>query len=95
MRTLIITPIPLIPTNEGNRVRIHAMIRVLQDLGHDIWILGLGLSVLDASAMKEVWGNRLSNAPRLTTSAIRPRWSSAWRPLLAIPEALRVDLSTD
>jgi hypothetical protein len=50
MRSLIVTLIALVPTNEGNRVRIRTMITVLQDLWHDVWIVGLGL--LDASAMK-------------------------------------------
>jgi glycosyltransferase involved in cell wall biosynthesis len=73
-RILIITDLPVLPANAGNKTRVWALINNLRRLGHEVWFLGLGLREHEAAEMRAVLGRRAHNIPALRARHARPRW---------------------
>jgi glycosyltransferase involved in cell wall biosynthesis len=73
-RILIITDLPVLPANAGNKTRVWAMMNNLRRLGHEVWFLGLGLREEDAARLRTAWGKHVHNIPALRARHARPRW---------------------
>jgi glycosyltransferase involved in cell wall biosynthesis len=73
-RILIITDLPVLPANAGNKTRVWALINNLRRLGHEVWFLGLGLREEEAAEMRSVMGRCAHNIPARRARHARPRW---------------------
>jgi glycosyltransferase involved in cell wall biosynthesis len=73
-RILIITDLPVLPANAGNKTRVWALMNNLRRLGHEVWFLGLGLREEDADRLRANWGEHVHNIPALRARHAHPRW---------------------
>jgi glycosyltransferase involved in cell wall biosynthesis len=73
-RILIISDLPVLPANAGNKTRVYAMMKNLERLGHEVWFLGLGLREEEAAELRKEWGRRVHNLPAQRARHARPRW---------------------
>jgi glycosyltransferase involved in cell wall biosynthesis len=78
-RILIITDLPVLPANAGNKTRVWALMNNLRRLGHEVWFLGLGLREEDAARLRAVWGENVHNLPAVRARHARPRWFALMR----------------
>lgn len=53
---LIISPVPVFPTDQGNRARILTLSTFLRDSGFDVHFLHVGHQIGDIEAMRRYWG---------------------------------------
>jgi glycosyltransferase involved in cell wall biosynthesis len=72
-RILVITDLPVLPANAGNKTRVWALMNNLRRLGHEVWFLGLGLREEDAAKLRTAWGENVHNIPALRARHARPR----------------------
>jgi len=73
-RILIISDLPILPANAGNKTRVCAMMKNLERLGHEVWFLGLGLREEEVAEIRKEWGRRVHNLPAQRARHARPRW---------------------
>jgi glycosyltransferase involved in cell wall biosynthesis len=73
-RILVITDLPVLPANAGNKTRVWALMNNLRRMGHEVWFLGLGLPAEDADRLRAAWGGDVHNIPALRARHARPRW---------------------
>jgi glycosyltransferase involved in cell wall biosynthesis len=73
-RILIITDLPVLPANAGNKTRVWALMNNLKRLGHEVWFLGLGLKPAESLEMRAAWGENVYSIPPLRARHARPRW---------------------
>ncbi len=71
LRGLIVAPFGILPAHSGNTAHTAVHVRQLQEMGHELWYLGLGLTPGEAGPMAREWGDRFVHAP-----------SSRWRSFL-------------
>ncbi len=71
MRILVISPVPTHPPNAGNRVRILNFIRMLREMGHQVFFAHIQRELGDEAAMKQEWGvERFFRIPYYSESGI-------------------------
>jgi glycosyltransferase involved in cell wall biosynthesis len=73
-RILVISDLPVLPANAGNKTRVWALMNNLERLGHEVWFLGLGLREEEAAELRKRWGRRVHNIPARRARHARPRW---------------------
>jgi glycosyltransferase involved in cell wall biosynthesis len=78
-RILIISDLPVLPANAGNKTRVWSLMNNLRRLGHDVWFLGLGLREEDAAGLRATWGEHVYNIPAKRARHARPRWFAVKR----------------
>jgi glycosyltransferase involved in cell wall biosynthesis len=78
-RILIISDLPVLPANAGNKTRVWSLMNNLRRLGHDVWFLGLGLRETDAATLRATWGEHVYNIPARRARHARPRWFAVKR----------------
>jgi glycosyltransferase involved in cell wall biosynthesis len=72
-RILIITDLPVLPANAGNKARVWALMTNLQRLGHEVSFLGLGLKEEEVARLRAGWSGPVDNIPALRARHARPR----------------------
>ena len=72
-RILLITDLPVLPADAGNKTRVWALMNNLRRLGHEVWFLGLGLREEDAARLRAAWGEHVHHIPARRARHARPR----------------------
>ncbi|RZU02266.1 glycosyltransferase [Rivibacter subsaxonicus] len=78
MKLLIVSPTPTHPTTAGNRARVLALARGIEQLGHELHVAQLLTPDADAQAMRAAFGERLHLLMGRTPHA-SPRWPARLR----------------
>jgi glycosyltransferase involved in cell wall biosynthesis len=72
-RILIISDLPVLPANAGNKTRVWALMNNLRRLGREVTFLGLGLREAEAATLRAAWDGNVYNIPARRARHARPR----------------------
>ena len=72
-RVLVISDLPILPANAGNKARVVALMKALAALGHEVSFLGLGLTPADHELIRAEFGENVYNIQKIRLKDLKPR----------------------
>ena len=96
MKILIVSPVPLFPTNMGNRVRILKIVEFLKQRGHDIHFLHTEMDPGDSAEMTDYLGaGKYFRIPFDTDTSVYSMVRKYVRKILDVPNIIHLPYKID